>query len=146
MKIVICGSLVFIKEMRDARDRLLELGHEVRLPPDTVPDGKGGEIAVEERYALSKNSGVDDTEVWDMREMAMRNHFDKVEWCDAVLVVNEEKKGIVGYIGVNTLLEVGVGFYLNKPIYLVHQIPEISYQEEILGMKPIVVDRLKDIV
>jgi hypothetical protein len=34
----------------------------------------------------------------------------------------------------------GVAFYLNKPIYLLNPVPEISYKEEILAMFPMVVN------
>lgn len=141
MKITLCGSLMFMDDMRRVSAELKSRGHEVKLPPDFVNDGKGGQISVKDRYAASKVATNDDEDCWNMREMAMRNHFEKVKWCDAVLVVNPEKKGVEGYIGANTLLEMGVGFYLGKPIYLYYQIPEISYKEEILGMKPICIGR-----
>lgn len=37
--------------------------------------------------------------------------------------------------------EMGLAFHLGKPIYLYNPIPEISYKEEILGMKPVVMNR-----
>lgn len=140
MKITLCGSLMFIDDMCSARDALSALGHEVKLPPDFVDNGMGGQISVKDRYIASKVATIHDDKIWTMREMAMRNHFDKVEWSDAVLIINPEKKNIPGYIGANTLLEMGLAFHLKKPIYLYHQIPEIDYKEEILGMKPFVID------
>src|SRR3990167_4062096 len=59
---------------------------------------------------------------------------------DAILVCNYDKNGIAGYVGANTLLEMGLAFHLRKPIYLLNAIPEVSYKEEILGMQPIVID------
>ncbi len=56
------------------------------------------------------------------------------------MVCNYPKNDIDGYIGANTLIEMGLAFYLEKPIYLLNPIPEISYKEEILGMKPIVLN------
>lgn len=70
----------------------------------------------------------------------MRGHFDKVVWADVILVCNYDKSGIVAYIGPNTLLEMGLAFHLQKPIYLLNPIPEVSYKEEILGMQPTVID------
>ena len=61
-------------------------------------------------------------------------------WADAALVANFDKNGVVGYIGANTLIEMGVAFYRKKPIYVLNSIPEMSYTEEILGMQPIVVN------
>ena len=37
-------------------------------------------------------------------------------------------------------MEMGVAFYLHKKIFLLNPIPEISYREEILGMKPIIIN------
>jgi hypothetical protein len=70
----------------------------------------------------------------------MHWHFDKVEWSDAILVLNYCKNGVDNYIGANTLLEMGLAFHLNKNIYLLNEIPELSYKEEILGMFPIVIN------
>ena len=47
---------------------------------------------------------------------------------------------MANYIGGNTFLEMGVAFYLNKPIYLLNIIPEIDYKEELLGMKPTIIN------
>ena len=54
-------------------------------------------------------------------------------------VCNYDKKDIKGYIGGNTLMEMGLAFFLKKKIYLLNEIPEISYKEEILGVKPIII-------
>ena len=34
----------------------------------------------------------------------------------------------------------GLAFYLKKKIFLLNDIPEMSFKEEILGMKPIVIN------
>ncbi len=57
-----------------------------------------------------------------------------------VMVPDKDKNGIKNYIGANTLLEMGLAFHLNKKIFLLNPVPEISYKEEILGMKPIVLN------
>lgn len=67
-------------------------------------------------------------------------YFEKVNWSDAILVLNYDKNNIIGYIGGNTLMEIGVAFFLKKKIYLLNLIPEISYKEEIIGMKPIIIN------
>jgi len=33
MKITICGSIAFYKEMEEVKEQLEKLGHEVKLPP-----------------------------------------------------------------------------------------------------------------
>ena len=70
----------------------------------------------------------------------MKNHFDKIEWSEAILVTNYEKNNIKGYIGANTLLEMGLALHLRKKIFLLNPVPKISYKEEILGMKPILIN------
>lgn len=78
--------------------------------------------------------------VWERKKWAMKKHFEKIVWGDAILVLNYAKNNIDGYIGANTLIEMGLALHLDKPIYLLNPIPEISYKEEILGMQPIVIE------
>jgi hypothetical protein len=54
--------------------------------------------------------------------------------------LNYDKNNVKGYIGANTLLEMGLAFHLRKKIFLLNRIPEIGYKEEILGMGPFVID------
>ena len=55
-----------------------------------------------------------------------------------MLVCNYEKNGVPGYIGVNTLMEMAVGFHLKKSIYLLYDIPHADAYEEIISMRPVV--------
>jgi hypothetical protein len=34
----------------------------------------------------------------------------------------------------------GVAFHINKPIYLLNNIPELNYKEELLALKPIIIN------
>jgi len=140
MKITICGSIAFYKEMEEAKERLEQLGHEVDLPPSQFEDGNGNTISASQYYEIRKTSTDNTGWVWDRKEMAMKKHFNKVVWSDAILVLNYAKNNIPGYVGANTLMEMGLALHLNKKIYLLNPIPEISYKEEILGMKPAIID------
>jgi len=141
MKITICGSIAFFREMLEVRDKLEKLGHEVKLPPTEIPGPDGNMISVEEYYRLRKQASKEEKWIWDRKKDAITNHFKKVEWGDVALVLNYDKKGVKGYVGGNTLMEIGVAFFLSKPIYLLNDIPEdVSYAEEILGMMPIVIN------
>lgn len=140
MKITLCGSIAFFDQMLAVKKQLEALGHEVKLPPTEVPDENGRMIPVAKYYELRKTVTDETSWVWINKEIAMRNHFDKVAWSDAILVCNYDKKGIVGYIGANTLIEMGLAMYLRKPIYLLNPIPEIDCKEEILGMRPIILN------
>lgn len=140
MKITICGSIAFYEEMIKAKEKLESLGHEVKLPPHEIQDDSGKMIPVIDYYKKRKEASEDNSWIWDTKEIAMRNHFDKVVWADSILVLNSDKNNIKGYIGGNTLLEMGLAMHLRKKIYLLNEIPEISYKEEILAMKPLVLD------
>ena len=140
MKITICGSIAFYDEMLKAKKELEARGHEIKLPPVEVKDQNGNMIPVKKYYELRKAAKDTDSWIWERKEEAMKNHFDKVEWSDAILVLNHDKNNIPGYVGPNTLMEMGVAMWLKKKIYLLNEIPEISYKEEILGMRPILLN------
>lgn len=140
MKITLCGSIAFFDQMLETKKQLEALRHEVKLPPTEVPDEHGNMIPVAKYYELRKTTTDDTSWVWANKQLAMLNHFEKELWSDAILVCNYDKKGIVGYIGANTLIEMGLAMYLRKPIYLINLIPEMDYKEEILGMRPIVIN------
>ena len=76
----------------------------------------------------------------------IRKHYEKIEENDAILVVNPEKNGIAGYIGGNTFLEIGFAFILNKKIYCLYPLPDLSYTSEITAMRPIVLNGNLDAV
>ena len=147
MKITLCGSITFIDEMVVLKNELEKLGHEAHTPVLEFRNENGKLISAKEFQVLRKSDEKQDDWVWRRKKEAMLGHYDEIVWSDAILVLNEEKNGIPGYIGANTLLEMGLALYLRKPIYLWNPIPEISYKEELLGMWPVVLDRdLKKIV
>ena len=140
MKITICGSIAFIDEMQEAKSLLESHGHEVKTPPLEMIDEGGQVMSTKKFYEIRKSASESEEWIWDRKAEAMRNHFDKVEWSDAILVLNKTKNNILNYIGSNTLLEMGLAFHKRKNIYLLNAVPEISCKEEILGMKPRVLD------
>jgi hypothetical protein len=147
MKITICGSIGFYKEMESARDQLMGLGHEVKIPELAleVPKEFGGGKKVYFGQYVEENGGMDvfpaGHKLWDLKEGAIKDHFEKIEGADAILVINPEKRGIAGYVGGNTLIEIGVAFYLKKPIFIFNPVSsELSYKQEILGMKPVILN------
>jgi len=138
MRITICGSVAFQDEVLSVKEKLEKLGHEVRLWPLQVKDEKGKLISIKEYYKIRKVAADDEKWVWDRKAEAVRKHFDKIAWSDAILVANYDRNDVKGYIGGNTLMEMGVAFFLKKKIYLLNEIPELSYKEEILGVRPII--------
>lgn len=134
MKIVICGSLVFVHEMDEVANKLKEIGHEPVVP-----------LGVD----LVKTRGVTLEKFEDLKERgehhkltiqydAIRKHYHKIVEGDAILVTNWEKKGIPNYIGGNTFLEMGFAHVHHKPIYILNGIPDLPYADEIHAMEPTV--------
>lgn len=130
MKIAICCSMSASGKVLEVVKELEKNGHELIVPRNL------------EKYALG---------IWDIENAhestqnkiegdLIRGYFEKIKNCDAVLAVNEEKNGIENYIGGNTFLEIAFGHVLNKKIYLLNQIPEVSYKDEIIAMRPIILN------
>jgi hypothetical protein len=147
MKITICGSMVFYKEMQEAQNALEAQGHAVMIPllDNELPPEFGGGRTIALGACIEENGGIDafptGDKIWDFKAAAINDHFSKVEWADAILVVNHEKRGVKGYVGGNTLIEMGLAFYLKKPIYLFNEVSsELLYKQEVMGMKPILLD------
>ena len=142
MKITLCGSIAFIDEMDAVRKELESMGHEVQMPPLEIVGEDGAMMPVKEYFAIRKAAADNATWVWEKKAEVMMHHFSKIVWADVILVLNYDKGGVANYIGANTFLEMGAAFFLNRKIYLLNPIPEISYKEEILGMWPTVIEKV----
>jgi len=140
MKITICGSIAFQDEVLSVKEKLEKLGHEVKIWPLKLENGKGQLISAKEYYKIRRTAKEDEKWVWDRKAESVLEHFDKVAWSDTILVANYDKNDVKGYIGGNTLMEMGLAFFLKKKIYLLNEIPELPYKEEILGVKPIILN------
>ena len=139
MKITICGSCKFTDQALSVKAKLEETGYEVEIWPIKLKDSQGKPISVQDYYNIRQSASSGEKWVWDRKAEAIMEHFEKVAWSDAVLVLNYDKNDVKGYIGGNTLMEIGLAFFLKKKIYLLNQIPELPYKEEILGVKPIII-------
>ena len=88
-----------------------------------------------EQYKTWYSDDADYTKKADL----MRAHFDEITDGDGILVVNDEKHGVPGYIGPNVLMEMSLAWYQKKPIYILNDLPKDSpFEEELNGMMPIV--------
>lgn len=123
MHIVLCGSMTFFDEMNEIASQLRAIGHTVVAPVYAESEQLGDEITLEEKHTL------------------MVEYFDEIQQCDAVLVYNAPKRGVAGYIGANTLIEMAVACAAKKQIYLWEAVGEIAAKEEIEAMLPIVIDK-----
>lgn len=135
MKIMICGSMHFSKEMLDAKEELEKMGHVAVLPGDIhaclkdpeLMDLIDGDYEKHLRYCIEKN--------------LLKDALDKVEESDAVLVFNKLKNDVEGYIGTSVLMQLGVAFHLGKKIYLLSEVDKgQKYAMEVGLAQPIIIN------
>jgi len=129
MKIVLCGSMAFAEKIVYLEKELVSIGHEPYLNKlvKSYLDLKEEKLKQE----TSKNKSKYDL---------IKVYFEEIKKADAILVINEEKKGIGGYIGGNVFLEMGFAHVLDKKIFLLNEIPEVSFKDEIVAMNPVVLN------
>lgn len=133
MKVMICGSMTFAKEMVDMKGKLEALGHAALVPLDVNSHVKNSKLVDDLdsnlKHAIEKN--------------IMKRCFDLVAESDAILVLNYLKNGIKGYVGTSTLMEIGLAYYLGKKIFLLNTIPkskEARWVHELEVMQPIIIN------
>jgi len=94
-KVVICGSMRFIEQMKEWEERLAVQGYDVYTPTlfdfHTVRD-KEGDL---ERFE-------------EIKRRETKNHFEKVALADILLILNYDKDGKKHYIGGNTFAEIAM--------------------------------------
>lgn len=76
----------------------------------------------------------------DKMAQAEKELIKKIKESDAILVLNYDKDGHENYIGPNTLLEMGIAYFLGKKIYLINPIPRFYCWEEVKAMKPLILN------
>ena len=133
MKITICGSLTFFKEMLQAKEKLEQMGHGVNIPTD-APDVASGN---------HNNDNLEADYQRCIKDDIMRTHFKLIEQSDAVLVLNYDKNNIKGYIGTASLMEIGLAYHLHKKIFLLYPFPHYSEQRwahEVRIIQPVIIN------
>jgi len=118
MIITICSSAKFYDKIPKIKRELEDLGHQV-LTPSLEFSRQDAKLKIE-------------------NDLIMK-HFKKIELCDAVYITNYNANEVKGYIGGNTLMEMGLAYYLGKNIFMLNEIPKMPYTDEIIAVKPIVI-------
>jgi nucleoside 2-deoxyribosyltransferase len=122
--IVLCGSVTAYQKVIEVKHQLEKLGFEVLVPDLALEMEHIGDYSLQEETNAQKTA-------------ATRAHFEKIAQSDVVLIVNQNKHGIEGYIGPAVLMEMGVAFHLGKPIYLLYQPAEVlTNYTEIMALEP----------
>ena len=136
MKITICSSLDFTDKVKEVADQLAQQNYKVTIP-QTSERILNGEVTFEQIMKEKETGGISDRII---KYNCIKYYFEKIKEADAVLVLNLDKKGIKNYIGGAVFLEMGFAHILNKQIFLLNKIPQVSYEHEIKGMQPIVLN------
>jgi predicted RNA-binding protein with PUA domain len=130
MKIVVCGSMTFAKQMVEAEKELQRLGHGVVLPRFTHEYAKMDTL--EKMHSESAANKV--------KYGLIKEYFEEIKRGDAILVLNGERHGVPNYVGGNSFLEMAFAHVLNKKIFLLNPIPEMGYKDEMLAMQPTILN------
>lgn len=122
--------MTFSKEMVEIAYKLKQGNHEIILPlnAEKYADGR---LKGETSHESTKNKIDDDL---------IRNYYDEIKNAGAVLVANFDKNGIQNYIGGNSFLEIGFAHVLKRPVFLLNDIPNMPYSDEIKAMQPIILN------
>ncbi|HSW37772.1 MAG TPA: hypothetical protein VLG37_05410 [Candidatus Saccharimonadales bacterium] len=133
MTITICSSANFYKQAIELKEQLESLGYKVIVPATALRMEAADDYDVGHYKTWFGDAGD-----YHKKTALMSGHFDEVAKGDAILVLNHEKHGKPNYIGGNVLMEMALAFYLNKPIFILNDMPsESAFLEEIIGMNPI---------
>ncbi len=140
--ITLCSSAAFYRHVNDLATKLEKRGYKAIVPLTARRMKNSGNYDVG-HY----KTWYDDAADFTKKAQLMHGHFDEVTKADAILIVNDEKHGIAGYIGPNVLMEMGLAFYLGKPIYVLNPVTnEMPVYEEVVGMGGVIInDRLDKI-
>jgi nucleoside 2-deoxyribosyltransferase len=116
MTTCVIGSLRDLNRIKDIANLLREQGQEVQLPLDTSGSRFADRVQAKNAF--------------------MRGMYDQIMKCDAVLVVNDQPRdGMLGYIGPNSFMQLGMGLALGKTLYALEKWDErLPYNEELSAM------------
>lgn len=121
--IFLCSSMNFYRELVEIEKKLVARGFKVNIPVSAQTMKKNNDFEVlhfKGVFTHKQKAGF------------IHKNFKKISEGDAILVINGEKNGIKGYIGVNVLMEIGLAFFFKKRIYIWNPIlNDASYKEEL---------------
>ncbi|MGE0793075.1 MAG: hypothetical protein AB7V77_02750 [Candidatus Woesearchaeota archaeon] len=108
MKLTIVGSIKFVDKYKEVKKYLEEKGHQIILPiKDEIEEPLPPEVKLKAMEVFNKN----------------------LKESDGILVMNYEKNNEPNYMGVNSLMEIGMAFNRGKKIFIFNSIPEFCKDE-----------------
>jgi hypothetical protein len=143
MKVVICGSILFVEKIMEVEAGLRKRGHDVVVPYSIIKHGvKNSDDVREIRERKGFNTGE--------KPYFTKRHFDEVKNGDAILVVNVEKNGIPDYIGGATFAEIMMAFHYGKKIFFLNPTPKHEklalISDELEAVQPVILNGNLDLV
>jgi hypothetical protein len=134
MKITVCGSVTFAKELVAIYRRLEDLGHRPMMHKEMfgIADGTARELirGISQNHAETKR-----------KHGFIKWWHDCIKSGDALLVCNFDKNGVKNYVGGNSLMEMGFAHVHDKKIFLLNPVPEeLPYADEIKAMVDVVLN------
>ena len=134
--VVLCASTMFYDHVAQLADELEANGFKSVVPIDVENIRRG-----EQYDATTAKTWYENPEDFRLKGDYMRDHFNKIVTGDILLVVNDEKHGVPGYIGPNVLMEMGLAFHLHKPIYVLNAVSkDMPTYEEVFGMGSVILE------
>lgn len=131
--IFLCASMAFYRELVDIEKLLEQKGFTVYIPVSAETMKRTND------FDVSHFKGVFTPK---QKAQFIRQNFQKIAESDSILVINNQKNGIQGYIGANVLMEIGLAFYGKKNIYIWNPIEDTaSYKEELLAFDMIYINQ-----
>ncbi len=138
MKITLCGSIAFAKDILEIEEKLIQLGHTVIVPQSIL------DFSVKNDQEASHIRSDRKKYIAEIKPYYTRNHFNKIEESDAILVVNCDKNGIKNYIGGATFAEIMLAYHKNKKIFFLNPIPTHEnlsiLRDELETVQPIILN------
>jgi len=123
----------FYQELVQVEAALLSRGFEVDIPVSAKTMKANNDFEVDHFKGVFTSA---------QKGNFIKENFANIAKSDAILVINNEKNGIQGYIGANVLMEIGLAFYLDKKIYIWNEYSSDSpYKEELLAFNVQVINQ-----
>jgi hypothetical protein len=138
MRVYVLGSTSFVNDMVASIDKIKAAGHDGWIHPHYVDYVNNQHLPhVVHNFGLYAKGEAAQVKI---DNDYLNDHYRNIIASDAVFVVNLEKNGIKNYIGGNALIEMGQAYVTGKKIFLWNPIPDMPYKDEIIAVKPIVIN------
>jgi hypothetical protein len=135
-RIIICCSLSASDEVLAIQKQLEAKGFVVEIPWG-VQQYRDNNYTHVSRAESAQNKKDNDL---------IKRYYKKIQEHDVVLVVNTDKNGVANYIGGNTFLEMSFAHVLDKPLYVLNPLPDVSYRDELEAMSPVILKGNLDLI